>query len=378
VTWLLIFGVALVLGYLAWEAALHARRLRRIRVRIHVNGTRGKTSVTRLLAAALRQAGLRTIAKVTGDEPRLILPDGTEQRIPRRGPARIHEQMWFVRRAVDLGAEAIVVECMALAPELQRVSEERMICSTVGVITNVRPDHFEVMGPDLDAVAEALAGTIPRQGVLVTADRKYFARFAARAAAKGTRTILAEGTGAADGPMSLEDEHAAIVRAVCAELRITGVPAAAAPAGASLVRRIEADGRRVFFVNAFSANDPVSTALLQASVAVTVALPRPRVALLNNRADRPLRMLAFAEALRTDDTFAAVALGGELAPLARRRLRAPGREIWSLRETSPDRMVREIGRRVGDRDYTIVGMGNAKGLGLACARYFEENGTPCP
>jgi hypothetical protein len=421
--WVVGIAVALVLLYLAAEAALHARRLRRIRIRIHVNGTRGKTTVTRRVAAALRQAGIRTVGKVTGDAPRLILPDGTERPIRRRGPARIQEQMWLVRQAAAGQAEAIVVECMALAPDLQRVAEERMIRSTLGVITNVRPDHFEVMGDDLDAVAAALAGTIPRRGVLVTADRTYFARFAGWAAAKETRTVLAGGVDVADGPLAPADEHAAIVAAVCAELKlmppprvagvspchrprtsspmrnphgdVVGSPRAGALAERGQARGAMADGmaeagappfvwrwehrgQRMFFVNAFSANDPVSTALLQRSVTANVALPRPRVALLNNRADRPRRMLAFAAALRGDGDFAAIALAGDLAHIAGRKLRRPGRTVWALQAVRPAEIVEEIGRRIGGAEFTLVGMGNAKGLGLEFARFFAENGSPCP
>ena len=55
---------------------------------------------------------------------------------------------------------------MAIRPELGRVSETRMVRSTVGVITNVRPDHLEVMGPTVIEVAEGLARTIPRGGTL--------------------------------------------------------------------------------------------------------------------------------------------------------------------------------------------------------------------
>ena len=56
------------------EASVHGRRLSRIPIRIHVNGTRGKSSVTRLIAAGLSASGLRTYAKTTGTRPRLILP----------------------------------------------------------------------------------------------------------------------------------------------------------------------------------------------------------------------------------------------------------------------------------------------------------------
>ena len=67
----------------AAELAVHRRRLRSIPIRVHVNGTRGKSSVTRLIAAGLRQGGIRTCAKTTGTLARMILPDATELPIYR-------------------------------------------------------------------------------------------------------------------------------------------------------------------------------------------------------------------------------------------------------------------------------------------------------
>ena len=49
------------------EKALHRRALRAIPIRMMVNGTRGKTSVTRLVAAALREAGLSPDAALLTD-----------------------------------------------------------------------------------------------------------------------------------------------------------------------------------------------------------------------------------------------------------------------------------------------------------------------
>ena len=94
----------------------------------------------------------------------------------QRGQRR-HARVRSKRGGAQCGAEAIVVECMALAPELQHTSEERMIRATIGIITNVRPDHFEVMGETLDEIAAALARTIPTRGVLITADHRYRERF---------------------------------------------------------------------------------------------------------------------------------------------------------------------------------------------------------
>src|ERR1043165_5680056 len=68
-------GCTLWQGIVAWR---HRRALRTIQVRIHVAGTRGKSTTTRLIAAALRAGGRRVVAKTTGAEPRLLLPDGSE------------------------------------------------------------------------------------------------------------------------------------------------------------------------------------------------------------------------------------------------------------------------------------------------------------
>src|SRR5258705_9919617 len=89
------------LGAAAWR---HRRNLRAIPVRIHVAGTRGKSTTTRLIAAGLRPGGLRWVAKTTRTEPRRIRPDGSEAAWPRRGPPSGREQTRFFGKAVRLAA----------------------------------------------------------------------------------------------------------------------------------------------------------------------------------------------------------------------------------------------------------------------------------
>ena len=78
-----------LLVYLAREKARLSRALRRVPRRIAVAGTRGKSGVTRLIAAGLRASGAKVLAKTTGSKPVLILPDGSEREIARPGPASI-------------------------------------------------------------------------------------------------------------------------------------------------------------------------------------------------------------------------------------------------------------------------------------------------
>ena len=82
-----------LLAFAVAEFLLHQRRANNIPIRIHVNGTRGKSSVTRLIAAGLRNGGIRTVAKTTGTLPRIIDTDGKEIPIVRKAGANIIEQV---------------------------------------------------------------------------------------------------------------------------------------------------------------------------------------------------------------------------------------------------------------------------------------------
>ena len=60
---LTLIAVLLIVGII--EFKIHKNNLNKIPIRIHVNGSRGKWSVVRLIASGLRFGGLRTFAKTT-------------------------------------------------------------------------------------------------------------------------------------------------------------------------------------------------------------------------------------------------------------------------------------------------------------------------
>ncbi len=292
----------LVAARYAAERLKHERNLSRIPLRIHVNGTRGKSSVTRLIAAGLRAGGRVVVAKTTGSTARVILPDGSERPLARRGPANIRELIPFTAEAAAQGAEAIVVECMAVRPEMQRFAEEKLVRAHIGVITTIRPDHEEVTGEG-PGVARALAGAIPRQGTLVTTP----AALAALAAA-GIVPECAALLSWPDKlpPASLEGfpgevfpENVALALTVC-ELAgvgradaLRGMRAASPDPGNVAVGEYAAGGQTFTLVNALAANDPESTRILRQRYAAG----RESVILLNCRSDRKYRTVQLAEAL---------------------------------------------------------------------------------
>lgn len=384
-----IYCLAILVLFLIVEKMLHNRRLKRIPIRIQVNGTRGKSTTVRLIAAALREAGLRTVAKTTGDTPLMIGPDGQSRVIRRLGRARIQEQAATVREAVRLKAEALVTECMALDPQLQFVSEAELIKSTLGVITNVRPDHQEVMGGRLEEIAQALSQTIPFGGSLITAEPKYRDQLVWQAEARGSQSRFVEKAGSSwasdDDGWLVFGANEALAALVCASLGLPPKPFGVGPALDQVARAkpgpyvIEINGLKILFIDAFSANDVVSTDLIQRALLKGAVFPRPVMALLNNRADRPLRMSAFAAYLASEPFYDQVILAGDQRLLARFLVRRHGRKegVGVLKTSRPERMIIEIASLASSAEFTLMGMGNYKGLGGLLASFLTSRAKEC-
>ena len=184
---------------------------------VHVNGTRGKSTVCRLIEAGLRAGGLRVFCKTTGTDPMTIDVSGNEEPLHRRGKANIKEQVGILCRAAAQNAEVLVIECMALQPEYQRCAQHRILQADVGVITNVRHDHADVMGDSLPEIADTLSNTIPKGGVLFTADEVMAARLRSHAEVLGSRFVLARPTG--DEPDFDFAENISLALAVCEDLQ---------------------------------------------------------------------------------------------------------------------------------------------------------------
>ena len=158
------FAVLCLRLYLERRSVL--RNGARIPVRVAVTGTRGKSTVTRMIAAALREAGFSVLAKTTGSRAVIIRPDGREEEIARRGRPSILEQKGILREAAGLGVRAAVVELMSIRPEYLAVESGRILRPQYLVITNVRLDHREEMGRTKPEIARSLASAI-RSGMTV-------------------------------------------------------------------------------------------------------------------------------------------------------------------------------------------------------------------
>jgi len=374
------------------ERIIHVHRLNKIPVRIHISGTRGKSSVTRLLAAALRHAGKKTAAKTTGTLARMILPDGSEVPVYRPAGANIIEQKRIVNTAYHMGCEVLIVECMALQPILHWISESKLVHATHGVITNARADHLDVMGPEEIDVAKALAGMIPVKGKLFTAERKNLEvlAMATQDRKSSLHAVTAEDV-AAVTPAELAGfsytEHAENVAlalkvlqdlGLSREQAIAGMWQAKPDPGALTESVINFFGRRIIFINGFAANDPESTEKIWNMAHAKYTNVDRTVAVFNMRADRPSRTMQIAK----DTTFwhhaERVVLIGTGAYLFARM--AGKTDFDTSRFVFADQMgVEEIFESIleaSGRNSLVVGMGNIGGPGLPLVRFFHNRALP--
>ena len=92
------------------EAIFLNRALKKIPIRILVNGTRGKSTTVRLLYELFRLNGKIVFAKTTGDNPEILFPDGTKKTVRRFSPPSIIENIQILLRATRQQPDVFVME----------------------------------------------------------------------------------------------------------------------------------------------------------------------------------------------------------------------------------------------------------------------------
>ena len=290
--------ILLIIGYV--EASNHHRIIATIPLRIHVNGTRGKSSVTRLIAAGLRAGGLRTFAKTTGTAPRIIDAEGKDRFIHRLRSASIGEQIRLMRYFAKEKPDAVVMECMAVQPEYQWISEQQMIKSHIGVITNARPDHLEEMGPTLDDVRKSLSNSVPYNGKVVLGEDAMINTIAPVAEYRKSELRIADEQKISEKDLAdfsyLEHhQNVAVAIDVCsaagvkADIALAGMQKVKPDLGALVVNKLDFGNGSILFVNSMAANDPVSTLKIWNFVERRYPLEGYTCIYLNCREDRRSR-----------------------------------------------------------------------------------------
>jgi len=315
------------------ESAGHRRRVDNLDVRIHVNGIRGKSTVTRILAGMLREAGFVTVAKSTGTAAAVINRDGDDEPINRKGPATILEQIDIVEKYVTPEVDALVIECMALKPAYQYTSENMIVHSNIGVLTNVREDHQDVMGESLEEICASLLSTCPSDGILITSEQNPDIQklMFETAAERGTQVIVADPESVSDDELQRFDyiafkENVAIGVALAEllgiphELAMKGMVEAAPDPGVLRMKELEIGGKHVTWANLFAVNDRESMTVAMEKLVPFMTEETITVGILNNRSDRERRAIQFADVAVNDLDFDRLVTFGAYESLVTSRL----------------------------------------------------------
>ncbi|GBF37352.1 poly-gamma-glutamate synthase PgsB [Leptospira johnsonii] len=386
---LILFPLLLVLlGFGFAEYILHISKINKIPVRIHVNGTRGKSSVTRLISSGLREGGFKVLAKTTGTVPRLILPDGSELNILRYGAPNILEQKFAIQEAVKQGADIIVLECMALVPFNQKVSEEKLIRATHSVITNVREDHLEIMGPEKKDVALALSGSIPKSKVLFTSEKDFFPLFQEVCISKNTEIVSARPEKYSylnymQGFVYYEHpENVVLALEVCEslgvkpEIAIQGMWSHRPDLGATFFAEYDLGEKKIAFANGFAANDPKSAASIWKNASLQFPKYPYKVALVNCRKDRPERSEQMAKEILSwkNNSPDLILIAGEETEVFKKTCLKLGLGISKIENLKyPDaKEILEFFKMSLPDKAMVVGLGNISGLGLELLELLKQ------
>ena len=385
--WLVFLLVAVFFIFGVLEYRRHSYNINQIPTRIHINGTRGKSSVTRLVGGGLKGGDKKVFIKTTGTSPRTIDVNDLELPIRRVGSANIIEQLKIARQAVADKAEYFIVECMALFPGLQYITEHQMIRSQVGIITNIREDHLDVMGPFIEDVADAICNSIPRNGILFTTEKRFLETIEKRAKTLGTRVISVDPEMVSSDDLRgfsyLEHkENVAISLAVCEHFGVDrqsaleGMYEIKPDPGALRKYSVEQDGKSIEFVNAFAANDPESYLKIWDMLHIHRGADKKLIVLVNSRLDRIQRAEQLGEFIAKEieaDYF--IVCGEYTHPLVHK----------AVKEGLSPEMVNDMGKKsvveiydyinsLTDNKSMVIGIGNIVGLGEEIVRYFVNKG----
>jgi poly-gamma-glutamate synthase PgsB/CapB len=368
--------------------------LRRAPLRIAVTGTRGKSTIVRLIAAGLRGSGRRVVARTTGSRPAVILPDGSEREIARQGPPSLLEGKALLRLARKLGADTVVVELMSINPEYLAAEAGRLFKPALMAITNVRLDHMDIMGRTKEDIARCLSAAIPPRSTVFMPEGECQPVFENKAMNVRARLVkvrpFPDGRGSSRpraDRLSDFPENTALALAVtqACGARSTAARRAMAESRPDLgvVRawkvKVGRTSRVWTCVSAFAANEPESTDAILAKLKKAGFMKvAPRLALLNLREDRPDRTRQWLAALGQDyfRDFEGVILSGATRALVRKLSKA-GLRSGPWLSVIPDRGAEEVMDKLPGQEKRgglLVGMGNFGGLGRSLVELWEQKG----
>jgi poly-gamma-glutamate synthase PgsB/CapB len=267
----------------------------------------------------------------------------------------------------------MVIECMAIQPEYQEWSEKMVIQAHIGVITNVREDHQDVMGETLPEIAVSLAKMCPTNGYLIVAEYEPELQAILRDEAhkRGSQLIVADPTRVSDEENACFDylsfkENVAIGLSVADllgidhETAMRGMLRANGDAGVMRLQPTVIDGKPVLWANMFAVNDRESMIISLQKLDAYHDEKVIKIGILNNRYDRERRAEQFSDVAAKDLCFDYLITFGAYETLVTQKLRNnnfPPDHIINLGDgvkPSLDQILEVIGSLIPDGSTALL------------------------
>jgi poly-gamma-glutamate synthase PgsB/CapB len=275
--------------------------------------------------------GTRTYAKITGTVAEEIDTEGVVSETRRIGPVSATEMNDVLLRARNKHAEAVVFECMAVAPRLIWFIQNKIVQASIVIIPTIRLDHLEDEGDTLAGITKSILSELKFVKVLITGEQSkesltVMTSWAKKNHVELIRAIPSENTPAISGhhPTNVETAlHVASHLGIKASDAIDAMLTATTEPDAEIGWEIIRNNQVLRFSDLGGANDPQSSAeaiLRSSSFSEDATL----VPILVNRWDRPLRTIAFAYSLRPSPNVPSVGIIGPAIPQVRKALRDQG------------------------------------------------------
>ena len=377
----LIFLIAIFLLIFGIIEKRHFReKIDQIPLRIQVNGTRGKSTLVRMIVDLFSQAGYSVAAKITGEMPEFFSGETHWQKWKRHSPARIKEIKQFVEKVAAQNPQCLVVENMALQAEYQDMIKKEMLRPQLTILTNIRLDHQELMGENTNQIARTLSFSVPANGTLIVQqcdlEKLQRGKFKKEEDTPVRIEFFSQDKDQSRFPFEENFEILEIFS------KIYNIPEPALKSTFQrwknflrpnkFVQKVNFNGRLKTFVNLFSCNDPDSAKLMINYLIDEKVVTTPFSVLLTCRADRPLRTIAFIEWLKRSNDWNTLAICGSIprlkvSSLLKMKFNYQQEIVRSLR-IQPAKMIPNLFLK----NDVIIGMGNFVKTGEKILKYLEE------
>jgi len=332
---MIIFAISfflLVLAYFTIEYQLLKTRLKKIPIRIMVNGTRGKSTTVKIIYEILRLEKQKVFAKTTGEKPLQYLPNGINKTILRISPASILENIRILRKWAHESPDSVVMECMALQPETQFILSNRIFQPNYILITNILVDHAEVMGQNVGEITETILECLHPKAEIFMNENQLNGFFASedlpnlhRIASTDTFPERMDHI-----PSDILDQNWTLIKNFTHHLKIdlqtTFQCFKKEWARISKDIYLRIPDLNISIWNLFSVNDTQSTNLFIQHSRDELPQNSQEIILLNTRKDRPLRTKLFAEFLNREFKSANIWITGTGRQLGRNQFKREGVE----------------------------------------------------